>query len=145
MIRSGKTKWWILPLVAAVGLISYLVFFSGDTPSAAATRFMSALAKGDVKELTKLSYISGKSPEEIEKAWTYTTQVASPHYLFGWRVVSSQTVDEKNANVKIDVIRDALKQSAYSEHYGLAMVKDEGVWKVDVKAISREVYPFLPR
>jgi len=145
MKRNGRAN--LLLILAAVGIVAILglLLFSKGTPSQAASEFLVALAKGDVKKLTDLSFMDGDTPEEIEKKWTYTTQVVGPHYRFVWKMVGESVVDPQTASVRLQFVRNALSPSAYEENFALPMVNKDGKWKVDVRAISREMYPGLPR
>lgn len=105
---------------------------------------MSALAQGNATELTKNSFVSGKSPEELQKDWEFTTQHPGKHYLFRWSITSSRVVDDKTADVKLQVERN-YGPGSYEENYGLSLTKVDGTWKVDAGAINREMYPGLPR
>lgn len=142
---SGKVHWLTIAVVAALAVVIGLLFFSKESPAVNGSKFMFALQEGDVKALTALSHMPGRAPEEIEKQWKYATEVVSPHYFFAWRVTDSQTAGPDSATVRMDVVRDVLSPSSFSEKFELPLTRVNGVWKVDVSRIDRKLYPGLPR
>lgn len=145
MRRSGRASLLaILATLSAVVVVA-LLFFGSESAQSVGSRFMSCLAKGDVDGLTKLSYMEGKTPEEIKEKWAYATQKVAPFYRFVWRPVSSTDIDKDTANVKVEVVTDALSGQSYPEFFELPMRKVDGQWKVEVGGIDRKMYPGLPR
>ncbi len=105
---------------------------------------MSALAKQDVDELADCSFVGTKSKEEVKEAWKRTFSY-SKHFAFEWSSVAASQPDPNNGMVRLQVKGNANLPSSYEERFDLALRKVDGNWKVDVRAISREMYPFLPR
>ena len=104
---------------------------------------MSALAAGDVDPLNEITYMPGADKKEIREKWVYATEVAGKYYYFKWRIKGDQQSDDRTASVRVEVEKN---QQGYGDDYGLDIRKDEdGAWKVDVRSISREMYPGLPR
>ncbi len=124
--------------------IAYLLLFSQAGPEMVATRFMSALVEGNTDKLTELSYYQGGSKKELKDKWDFSTKVAGKYYVFAWKIKFSKLADEKSAGVAMEVIRNAQSPSSYPENFQLPLVKHEGNWLVDVRSISREMYPALP-
>lgn len=126
-------------------LIGGVFLFSGSSPSEAAVKFMSALAKGDVQALTGLTALGTDTPAQVEAKWKFATEAAK-HYRFGWSITSATTnrAGDRGA-VRMQVERNLGGSGSYGENFQLPMVKKDGTWKVEVSGISREMYPFLPR
>ncbi len=137
----------LLVLFAIIGgiVIGAIFALSGESASSAATRFLSALATGNVKTLSEMTYLAGRSPENIEEQWTYATKVVAPYYRFQWKITNEVMVDQQNASVSVAMLRNATDPSSYEEKFGLPMMKVDGKWKVDVRGINRTMYPGLPR
>ena len=143
----------LLGVVAAVAGLSVLLFVGQESPAAAGSRFMDALARGDVDALVKTSYVAGKSPEALRKDWEFAAQTVSKHYLFTWKVTSSSQTNDTDAVVRLSVERNVGSGGSYEENYGLPLHKVDaqgridakGAWKVDAGGISPEMYPALPR
>lgn len=133
----------MLGVVVAVIALVVLIFMGQKSPAEAGSRFMDALARGDVDGLCKTSYAPGKTPEELRKDWEFATTVGK-HYLFYWTITSSSAVTDDSATVRLAVQRN-FGPGSYDENYGLPLHKVNGEWKVDVSGISREMYPALPR
>jgi hypothetical protein len=104
-----------------VGGAVIVLLTTGESPESAATSFLSALAKGDINELTNLSYMANQSPEEVKKKWDFAENVAGPYYRFAYRVTGSNQADANDA------------------------VKVGDKWKVDVRSVNIELFPALPR
>lgn len=128
-------------------VIGVVVFLSGESSQAAATRFMNALGKGDVSTLVSMSDMPGKSPEEIKRDWEYTTKVAGPHYIFTYKITSNLDANEQStiSMVRMMVTRNVDRDDSYEEKFELPMVKKDGKWKVEVLGLDRRLYPGLPR
>lgn len=145
MKRAGKASLVaILAIVAAVAVI-VLLFFGGESATSIASRFMAALAKGDVDALAKMTVIEGKTPEQVREAWEYTVTKVAPHYRFVYRPISAVSIDPDTTNVKFEVITDAMSSDSYPEFYEIPMRKVNGEWKIDPAGIKRKMYPGLPR
>lgn len=145
MIKSGKVNVVMLGGLLGVFLIVGLAFFSGESASVAATRFMSALASRDIDTLTATSYIEKAPPYDIRKQWEYCMKVANPNYSFEWNVLGEVQPDDKTASVRLDIKRESNSPASYFEKFGLPLVKIDNKWLVDVRSIDRDMYPFLPR
>jgi len=144
MKSSGRASIVIVVAIVIVAAIVVLFFMAGESPSGIAGRFLTALAKGDTKTVADLSFIEGKSPEQIKAEWDQT-YAYSKYYRFAWEVQDAAEADENNAAVRIQWTKKADRPGAYAEKYELPLVKKDGHWKVDVRGISREMYPALPR
>lgn len=144
MKKAGRA--FLSVLVVAVILAAGAVFFfmAGSSPSSVANDFMVALAHGDVKQLGELSYIEGDSPQQLEDAWKVTLD-RGKYYRFFWRVKNSVQPTPDQATVTMDFQRNADQSSSYPEDYALNLVRVGGKWKVDVRQISRTMFPGLPR
>lgn len=143
MRRAGRVSPLILVAILGVVAVAVMLLFGKEGPAAAGSRFMDALARGDVNALTANSIGDGKTQEELRKDWEFTTRV-SKHYLFHWNVVSANVVNEDSATVRIQVQRN-FGPGSYDENYGLPLRKVGGKWMVVATAISSEMYPALPR
>lgn len=144
MKRAGRVSFLMLVgIVAVVGVI-VLLFFGRANPTAAASQFMEALAKGDVPTLTRLSHMEGRTPEQVREAWEFTTSVPGKHYRFVWNFTGQFQPNDTTATVSMRVWRN-FGPAAFDEKFELPLVKKDGQWKVDVREINREMYPGLPR
>ncbi len=144
MRRAARVSPLVLGVVVAVAALVVLLFMGQKSPGEAGSRFMDALARGDVDTLVKTSYSPGKSPEELRKDWEFATHTVGKHYLFHWEITSSNVVNDDSATVRLAVQRN-FGPGSYDENYGLPLHKIDGEWKVDASGISREMYPALPR
>ena len=145
MKQSGRTS--IIPIAAVSGLVILIgiLMFSKESLESIGGRFMTALATGDVDKLTALSYVGDEKPDEIKKQWEFATKTAGAHYAFFWRITSADQQSESSGAVRMQIKRNADQPGSYDEAFQLPMTKVNGEWKVDVKGISRQMYPALPR
>ena len=144
MKRSGRASIVIVIAIALVAAVVVLFFMAGESPSGVAGRFLTALAKGDTQTVADLSYMEGKTPQQIKTEWDETYEL-SKYWRFTYEVQDSNEQDTDNATVPIQWVKKADSSGAYAEKYELPLVKRDGHWKVDVRGISREMYPALPR
>lgn len=105
---------------------------------------MGSLAKGDYKKLAELSYFPDKDQKTVEEEWKYAVQVGGKHYLFAYEIFGQVEATEKTASVRMKMTRN-ISPSAYEENQSIPLVKSNGQWKVDVRAMSRQIYPFMPQ
>lgn len=145
MKQAGKVHWIVVIGIAGVLAIVVLMFFSREAPESVASKFMSALAMGDSERLTELSYFPNQSKEELKKQWDFSTKVAGKNYLFVWKIKYAKQADDKTASVALDFTRNAASSMSYPENFQLPLVNDNGRWLVDVRSLSREMYPAMPR
>lgn len=145
MKQHGRVSFITIASLLGVAIVLSLFFIKTDSPGQTAQKFMSALAMGDSKTLAQLSYMDGVPESEIEKKWEYTTQVAGKYYHFVWQIISESQASSDTASIKLDVVRNADSDSAYAERFGIPLVHQNGKWLVDVRSMSREMYPSLPR
>lgn len=134
-----------LGLAIIVVMISIFLFLGRGSPEEVTNQFMTALAKGDVDKLVDLTYDRGGDKAELRKEWEFATHDAGKYYAFRWRVISEAQSSDTEANVELGVFRNALNRGAYEERFGVALLKQNGKWKVDVLALNRQMYPALPR
>jgi hypothetical protein len=106
---------------------------------------MEALAKHDVDTLTKMTMMTGASQDNIRKQWDFSVNKAERYYEFGYRIESSAQANDHAASVKVQMTKDIDHPGSYEELMELPMVKVDGQWKVDVRALSRDFYNCLPR
>lgn len=132
-------------LLLVVASIIAIIATAGESPTTAAAIFMSAMSKGDIKTLTERSYFNPhREPAEVEKDWKKTINLGK-YYAFIWKVDSDARPTPDRATVKMTVMRDVNKGNSYEEQFSLDMIKVNGKWLVDVRSISRQLYPGLPR
>jgi len=143
-MRLTGTRLMIIAFAAIVLLAAAVVFTSRESPENSAAEFMSALSKGDVPELMKLSYEPSIPRDKLQEEWTFATKDAGRYYVFQWRTLSSTSLGPGSASVHIQVIRNALDRGAYPEDYELHLVEEQGHWLVDVSGMSPDIYPALP-
>jgi len=145
MKQSGRVSLLTLIAGASVLLVAALLLFSRESLTTVGARFMGALARGDVNTLTEMSFVGNRDKEQVRKDWEFAVNTAGRYYNFRYRILSSVQHDPKTASVRMQVIRDADNPSAYEENRQLPLVKVGDDWKVDVKGLSRDIYPGLPR
>lgn len=121
-----------------------LGFIGTPGPINTGREFMLALAKGDSKRLTELTYLGSQSKEQMLKKWDFATKVAAPYYRFTYRILDATQASDKVGSVRVFVTRHAEQPGSFEEHYDLPMLKEGGQWKVDVADIHRDMYPGLP-
>jgi hypothetical protein len=133
-------------LTCVVLIAAFIIVFAqtGDSPETAALDFMSALATGDVATLTKLTYISGQTPEQIRKQWDFAENTAGKYYSFNYIISGSTQTDSNDAAISMQFTKDSRKIAAYSEPASIPMIKKDGKWFVDVGGMDRTLFPALP-
>jgi hypothetical protein len=147
MKRAGRISLVLaaVVVVAILAVIALVTLTRTESPETVAHDFMNALVMGDADTLAKLSYMDPDTPEQIRSKWDFTVHKAGPHYRFVWEPRGSVEPDSENAAVRIGVYRNVLRERELADPYELPLVKVNGHWKVDVRAINREMYPGLPR
>jgi hypothetical protein len=145
MKKAGRA---LVPVIFALAVVivgvMFLVLASSATPTSVANDFLVALAKGDTKNLASLGYIEGVSEDQAQKVWAKTID-RSMYYRFVWRIKNAAQASPSNASVQMDVVKNADGPGSYPDDYELPLVKIDGKWRVDVRGISRAMYPGLPR
>lgn len=144
MKRSGRVSIFVIITVVLMAAVVGLFLLAGESPTGVGTKFLTALANGNAKTLAELSYMEGETPAEMEEAWKKTYE-ASKYWLFAYKVMGSTEQDANTASIRLEWVKNIANPSAYGEKFELPMVKVDGKWKVDVRAISRAMYPNLPR
>jgi hypothetical protein len=144
MKRSGRASLVVVVTLALVAAVVVLFLFAGESPTGVAGKFLVALAKGNTKELAELSYMEGLTEAQIEQKWKQT-HAAAKFWPFAFQLKEANMLDDSNATVRLDWVKNTSSPSAFGEKYELPMVKRDGKWKVDVRGISRDMYPALPR
>lgn len=145
MNQSGRVSLLGILGLASFVLIGALLFLSRESLNSVGGRFMSALAKGDVDTLTKMSFLGKRTPEEIRNMWKFTVGTSGKYYNFRYRITSSRQADQNSGTVTMMFTKDADSPSAFEEKRELPLVKVNDDWKVDVANMSRDIYPGLPR
>ncbi len=144
MKRSGRTSIVVVITIVLVAAVVGLFLLAGESPTGVGVKFLTSLAKGDTKTLADLSYMEGNTPQQVEEKWKQTKD-ATKYWMFAFSVKNTTLQDSDSASLVLDWIKNASNPSAYGEEFELPMVKVDGKWKVDVRAISREMYPALPK
>lgn len=144
MKRRGRVHWLTIAGSAGLVIALLLFFLAGEGPASVAGRFMGALARGNYKQLAEMSYFPDKDQKTVEEEWKYATQVGGRHYLFAYEIFGQVEATSKTASVRMKMTRN-LSPSAYEENQSLPLIKADGKWKVDVRAMSRQIYPFMPQ
>ncbi|MBS1708480.1 MAG: DUF4878 domain-containing protein [Armatimonadetes bacterium] len=145
MKRSGRASVVVVAGVIGIVVIVFMALTSGESPMTVGNRFMVALAAGDTNTLADISIMGDKSRDEMKKEWEKTV-TASKHFLFKYRVKSFEQPGPDQAAVPVAVERNLNPMGgSYDENYQIPLVKKDGKWKVDVLAMNRTMYPWLPR
>ena len=145
MKQSGRVSILMLASIVSVVFITAILLFSKESVSSVGTRFLDALERHDVDTLTKMSMMSGTSPEQIHKEWDQCVNHAGKYYTFAYHVEGASQSGDNLGSVRFRLIKDADRPGAYDEAVELPMVKVDGEWKVDVRSMSHELFPGLPR
>jgi hypothetical protein len=140
---SGRIHWMFAVGAVGIVLVAVILLSTGGTPTSAGIRFLNALGSGDVNTLVEAGRIAEKSAEEEKEAWEFTLDVAQ-HYRFKYAVLGELNPSPDRATLRLNVWRNH-GPASYEEPFDLPMVKEDGKWLVDVKAMSREMFPALPR
>jgi hypothetical protein len=144
MRETGRVNLIALFGIVVVVMVAIVLIFSKQGPGAAGSQFMDALTMGDVDRLTALSDLGDTPKEEIHKEWEFATQVAAKHYSFSWSITSSNATGD-TGSVQLSVYRNVASPGSYAENFQLPMRLEDGQWKVDVRNVSSEMYPAIPR
>jgi hypothetical protein len=144
-VQSGRINIGLLIVVACFAILSLVFVFSQESLNTVASRFMSALSTGDVNALTESSYMGTESKEEVRKQWDYAVNDVAKYYRFTWRITGAMQQSEESGAVRLSVAKNADGPGAYEENFALPLIKVNGKWLIDVRNISRDMYPALPR
>lgn len=144
MNRYGRASLLVIIGAAALLICVVLVFLTGrESLVSIGGRFMTALVNGDANTLTQMTYIGNESPDSVKKQWDEAVDV-SRYYNFTYRILGADQADPRTGSVRLAVVRDAASPGGYEQNYQLPLIKVGDDWKVDVRGISREMYPDLP-
>jgi hypothetical protein len=135
---SLLTIFVILGLLILVGIV--VSSDRADTPERAAREFMNALATNDAPKLAANSYMDTATPDEVLAKWEATCK-ATKYYRFQWAIKAETTTSDTTGAVTIGMF----PQGGQDLDFRIPVVKQKGTWYVDVRSISREFFPFLPR
>jgi hypothetical protein len=145
MKQSGRASLLSIVAIVCVFLIGAMLLMGRESLSSIGGRFMEALQKGDVDTLTKMSYLDNTSEDQMRKEWQFATQTAGKYYAFLWSISATHETDPRTGSVQLSIVRNFTNPGSYPENFQLPLVKVGDDWKVDVKGISRDMYPGLPR
>jgi len=145
MKQSGRISILMLASIFSVVLVTLILIFSRESLSTVGARFMDALERHDVNKLTAMSMMNGKTEDQIRKEWDYTVNTAGRYYQFAYSVEGGTQSGPNLGSVKIRIIKDIDKPGSYDELVELPMVRVNDDWKVDVRSMSHELFPGLPR
>lgn len=143
MRRAGKAHWITITGALGVVVLAVILFFSQESPEQVCNRWFRALADADVATLVDLSYYEGDQAK-LRQQWDFAVNVAGPHYLFRWKTITAKEHDATHAAVLTQVERN-LSETSFEEEFDIPMVKGGNKWKVDVRSLSKLLYPALPR
>lgn len=134
----------LLAGILSCALIAALFLFNGQSPRSIAGDFMSALCKGDADTVAGLSYVPGKSKEQLRKEWA-DAMGDGKAYLFSWDIQGVDLATNDSAVVNLKITTNPNDPEQEPEARPLTLIKDKGAWKVDLSQLSREAFPYLPR
>ena len=141
MKRAGKVHFLVVAGIVGIIVVVALLFSGQQSPMTAADEFMRALAKGDIDKLVAMSYTS-QPKDKLREDWDFAVNKAGKYYQFMYKLKYMKQNDPNNAVVAMDLEKRSV---GYAENFQLSMIKDGGEWKVDVRSISRNMVPALPR
>lgn len=145
MRKRGRINYVTFALtvcVLGVASLIFLVLFNEGSPTDATGQFLNALANGNVDRLMQLSWYDGDR-SKLKTEWEFATQVAGKYYAFTWVPITEKDSGD-SASVEINLTQDSRKFGAYAQQTAVPLVKKDGKWLVDVKALDRKMYPDLP-
>ncbi len=143
--QSGRISIVMLASILSVIVVIGIVLFSKESVASVGGRFMDALQRHDVDQLTKLSMMSNLNEEQIHKEWDHCVNVAGKYYIFAYHIEGANQATPTSGSVKVRMIKDADRPGSYDELIEIPVVKEKDDWKVDVRGLSHELFPGLPR
>ncbi|MDR3690121.1 MAG: hypothetical protein P4L46_12125 [Fimbriimonas sp.] len=135
----------MLACVFSVVVVIFVLVFSRESLTTVGGRFMDALMRHDTVALTKMSMMKGLTDEQIQKEWDESVNVAAKYYMFAYHIDGASQSGDTLGSIRMKVIKDIDHPGSYDENFELPMVKVGDAWKVDVRSISHEMFPGLPR
>jgi hypothetical protein len=145
-LQRGMIRLNPILVLGALGLAAIVVvmLMIGQSPEEAARDFMTALAKGDTKKLTQMSYLP--DPEQpLEQQWKDTIESKARNYVFAWRLEGSEKMSDDQAVVRVLIVEYRGPDLHENDVANLPLTKRDGEWKVDLRSLSRTFFPGLPR
>ncbi len=143
--RSGRVNIGAIFASIVAIMIGIVIIFSQDSPRAAGTRFMDALARHDVAAVSSMSVLGKDDPETIKKKWDRAINIVGFHYGFAWTITGEVKSTDTSAAVRMQLERNIQAGGSYEEKFELPMIKVDGKWKVDVGGLDRRIFPGLPQ
>ena len=146
MKRAGKISPLILGGVVGVVALLALIFLMQTTDSAGlrVDKFLTALGKADVNGIMATSTFGDEPAEAVRAKWQKCLD-RTKYYRFYWQVKLTSTTSPDEGNVTVDMYKDAGNIQTYPSKVQIPVVRINGEWYVDARAIDRESYPALPR
>ena len=145
MKQSGRISLVLLASIVSVVVVAGILIFSRESMSSVGQRFIEALYAKDVDTLTKMTMMSETPTESIHKQWDHAVNVAGKYYMFAYKIEGATQSGPNSGSVKIQIVKDVDKPTAFPEHVEIPMVKVGDEWKVDIRNMDHELYPGLPR
>lgn len=144
--NSGRVRINIIVAVGLVGLIAIvlLFFLSERSPEAAAQEFMIALAEKDVDTLTEMSYMENPAAP-LREQWDNAVNNRAKNYVFMWSWAGFRRDSADRAVGRIDIIEFQGPDPKERETVELPLILVGGKWKVDLRSLTRNFFPALPR
>ncbi len=124
-------------------VVAAIALSGGESASMVATQFMSGLAVGDLETVLRTSTISDMDAETQRKVWKDSLE-RGRYYRFRWKYTAESPQSADATSILLAVERN-VAMSSYDENFQIPCRKIDGKWKVDVRSLSRQLYPFLPR
>lgn len=141
MKRIGSVHWMLIAGLVGVAIIVVMLLMGGNSATKNGAKFMAALSTGDINGLVQTSYIPDKTPEEMKTEWEATLK-RTKYVMFRYTFTGEDNVSEDQATIRMNIMKPS---TGYDEVFALPMRKIDGEWKVEVRGLSRQFYPFLPR
>ena len=147
--ESGKIGILTVAAIVIVGMIFVSFLFTKEDPASVGSQFMDALARHDVDKLTELSLVGKTDPSKAEAErnklrdqWKFCVETAGEHYSFAWKITGSNNATEDHATVIVQINKGGA--NGYDEKYELPLEKVSNKWLVEVRGISKTMFPGLP-
>lgn len=146
MKRAGKVSpLVILGVIGFVGILAVVLFTrSGSSPAQRVNEFFTALGKADMEGVLRSSTFGGLPDDEVRPKWQQCFD-RTKYYRFALQIKETSYSNPEEATVAVDMFQNAANPNLGSKRFQIPVVKIDGEWKVDVRSMTRQAYPALPR
>lgn len=124
---------------------AFVLFRSSRGPVAVAEEFMHALDTKDVDRLVALSHFESPPPD-LREQWDNCVNVGARNFVYLWRIEDVGRPIGGRVSVKFVFAEfRSPKGEELPELFELPLIDTAEGWKVNMDAIPRRFFPYLPR